>query len=186
MTDYVGPPTVPTMDISSGIFITRQNLHHCSEKGNQSLGQPETKNEFGAGHEHLRRQSFEEAGNTFVLQHAGHDSETRLRVLEVSVLNSGLDNVKGSGDNQAGRCTGDGGDKVLAPGSLVIILKLEQFFFGPSRSAKERERTGGISSGRPPGSTIETESFIGNNAKEASRSESFRVRLPLDLEYIER
>jgi len=129
-------------------------LHYRAEKWNQRLGQPETENQLGARHEHLGRQSFEEAGDTFILQHAGHDSEARLGVLEITVLNAGFDDVEGRGDNQAGRCTGDGSDEVLAPGSLVVILEFEQLFFGPGRSSEERERTRGISRGCPPSSPI--------------------------------
>jgi hypothetical protein len=52
-------------------------------------------------------------------------------------LDSGLDNIEGSRDDEGGRSTGDGGDKVLEPAGLVVVLKLEEIFLGESRTSKE-------------------------------------------------
>lgn len=58
-------------------------------------------------------------------------------MLEVAVLNTGLDHIQGSGDNQRGAGTGHGGDKVLVPSGLVVIGQAVNVFLGEGRSTEE-------------------------------------------------
>lgn len=72
-----------------------------------------------------------------MLHHVGDDPETTLGVLKVLVLDSGLDHVEGSRDDERGTSTGDRGDKVLPPGSRVVVAKLVEIFLGRSRTTKQ-------------------------------------------------
>jgi hypothetical protein len=61
-------------------------------------------------------------------------------VLEVAVLNTGLDHVERGGDNQGGASTADGGDEVLRPGGGVVILQFVDIFLGESGTTEELSR----------------------------------------------
>lgn len=112
-------------------------LEHDVKCRNKGLSQPEREDELGAGHEKLRDKAFEEGRKSFVLRHVGEDAEAALGVVEVAVLNSGLNNIEGSGNDQRGRGTSDRSNKVLEPGSLVIILEVEKVFLGKSRATEK-------------------------------------------------
>jgi hypothetical protein len=64
------------------------------------LGQPEGEDELGACHEQLGCQTLEEGRESFVLHHVGHDPEAALRVLKVPVLNTRLDDIERSRDDE--------------------------------------------------------------------------------------
>ena len=72
-----------------------------------------------------------------MLHHVGNNPETTLGVLEILVLDSGLDNVEGSRDNKRSTGTGDRGDKVLAPGSRVIVGKFVEILLSRRRTTKQ-------------------------------------------------
>lgn len=44
---------------------------------------------------YLRNQTLEERGESFVLYHASYDFEATFWMLEITVLDSGLDHIKG-------------------------------------------------------------------------------------------
>lgn len=92
-----------------------------AKRGNQSLCQPEAEDQLGSSHQELGDQSLEQTERALVLEHLRHDLEAALGVVEVAVLDTGLDHVQGSGDDKGGASTGDGSDEVLAPGGLVVV-----------------------------------------------------------------
>jgi hypothetical protein len=104
---------------------------------NQSLGKPEREDQLGASHKKLGDKSLEESSSTLVLGHVGEDSETTLGVLEVSVLDTGLDDIERSGDDKRGRGTGNRSNKVLEPAGLVVILKVEKVLLGEGRATEQ-------------------------------------------------
>lgn len=112
-------------------------LYNLTESRNQSLSQPEAENQLGTGHQQLGGQTLEEAGSALVLHHVGDDAQAGLGVLEVAVLDAGLDHVKRGGHDQGGRSTGNGGNEVLAPGGLVVVLQTVDVLLGESRSTEE-------------------------------------------------
>lgn len=57
------------------------------------------------------------------------------------VLDTSLDDVEGSRDDQGSRGTGDGGNEVLGPGCSIVIGKTERFF-GKRGTSKELYRGG--------------------------------------------
>lgn len=111
-----------------------QNFVECWDK---CLGEPEGEDELGTGHEELRGKTLEEGGKALVLGHAGDNSEAGLLGLEVAVLDTGLDDVKGSRDDERGGSTSNGSDEVLAPGGGVVIGELEEVFLGSGRTTEE-------------------------------------------------
>jgi len=117
----------------------RTSLYNLSESRNQSLSQPEAENQLGTGHQELRSQTLEETGGALDLQHVGNNTETGLGVLEVAVLDTGLDHVERGGHNQGGTGTGNGGNEVLAPGGLVVVLQAVDVLLGKSRSTEKLE-----------------------------------------------
>jgi hypothetical protein len=50
-----------------------------------------------------------------VLHHVGYDPESTLGVFKVPVLNTGLDDIERSRDDERRASSGDGGNKVLRP-----------------------------------------------------------------------
>lgn len=98
---------------------------HLVEHGDQSLGEPEREDKLRASHEELGRQALEEGGDTFILDHVGDNTHATLRVLEVAVLDTGLDDIEGSRDDEGSSSTGNRGDEVLSPGGLVVVLDAE-------------------------------------------------------------
>lgn len=86
---------------------------------------------------YLGDESLEEAAEALVLGHVGQNSEAALGVVEVAVLDSGLDDIEGSRNNQGGRGTGNGGDKVLEPAGLVVVLKVEEVLLGKGRTTEQ-------------------------------------------------
>ena len=53
------------------------------------------------GWTYLRNQSLEETRNTFILHHTSNNLESTLRVFEVAVLDTGLDDIEGSGTSSS-------------------------------------------------------------------------------------
>ena len=71
-----------------------KHLHDRSKCRNQSLRQPEAEDQFRSSHQQLRGQTLEETEGALVLKHVGHDPKTRFGVLEIAVLNTGLNHVQ--------------------------------------------------------------------------------------------
>lgn len=112
-------------------------LYDLTESRDQGLCQPEAENQLGSSHQKLGGQSLEQTHGTLVLEHVGHNSEARLGVLEVAVLDTGLDNIQRSGDDQRSTGTGNGGNKVLTPGGLVVVGQTVNVFLGEGRSTEK-------------------------------------------------
>lgn len=93
--------------------------------------------EITIGSTYLGNQSLEETRETLVLGHVAQDSETTLGVVEVAVLDTGLDNIERSRDNERGSGTGNRGNEVLEPGGLVVVLEMEDPLLGESRTTEE-------------------------------------------------
>lgn len=78
-------------------------------------------------------------------QHTLHTYlHTRQRRMRLLILDTSLDDVEGSGDDQRSRGTGDGGNEVLGPGCGIVVGKTERFF-GECGASKELYRGGGTS-----------------------------------------
>lgn len=86
---------------------------------------------------HLGDQALEESTGALVLHHVGDNPEAGLGVLEVAVLNTGLDDVEGSGDEEGGGGTGDGGDEVLEPRGLVVVVEAEEVLLGEGGTTEQ-------------------------------------------------
>lgn len=127
------------ISLSLGLIfsVMLSGLYDLAKGRNQRLSQPEAENKLGSGHQKLRRQTLEERGDTFVLHHVRDDTEARFGVLEVAVLNAGLDHVEGSRNDKRCASTADGGDEVLRPRGLVVVLQSVDVFLGESRSTKK-------------------------------------------------
>ena len=69
--------------------------------------------------------------------HVGQNPEAALGVLEVTILDSGLDHIERSRHDQRGGCAGNGRYEVLEPRSLVVVLELEQVLLGEGGSSKQ-------------------------------------------------
>ena len=107
------------------------------KRGDERLRQPEGEDELGARHEQLGDEALEEGAGALVLGHVGQDAEAALGVVEVAVLDAGLDHVEGGGDDEGGGGAGDGGDEVLEPGGFVVVLEGEEEFFCEGGAAEE-------------------------------------------------
>lgn len=103
--EHLKPQIVPY--ITYICIIPALLLHYFAKGRDKCLRQPEGEHKLRSSHEQLRRQSLEERGETFMFHHVGHNLEATLGVLEVPVLDAGLDNIEGSGDDKRGAGTGD-------------------------------------------------------------------------------
>ena len=92
----------------------------------------------------LGHQSLEEGRETLVPGHVGQDAEAALGVVKVSVLDTGLDDVERGGHEERGRRAGDGGDEVLEPGGLVVVVEGEDELLGERGTAEELYGAHGI------------------------------------------
>lgn len=101
------------------------------------MSQPETENKLGPRHQQLGSQSLEEASDAFVLRHVGQDSESGLGVIEVAVLDTGLDHVERSRHDEGRAGAADGSDEVLSPGCRVVLLQAVDVFLGKSRATEK-------------------------------------------------
>lgn len=122
------------------VIITHDSfsyLYNLAKGGNQSLSQPEAEHKLRAGHQQLGSQSLEETSETFVLHHVGHNTEAGLGVLKVAVLDTGLDDVQGSRDNQRSTGTANRGNEVLGPRGRVVVRQVVDVLFGESRTTEE-------------------------------------------------
>lgn len=86
---------------------------------------------------YLGHQSLEEGREALVLGHVGQNAEAGLGVVEVLVLDTGLDDIERSRDDERGRGTSNRSDKVLEPGSLVVVLELEHVLLGKGGTTKQ-------------------------------------------------
>lgn len=112
------------------------NLHNLAKRGDQRLRKPEGEDKLGPSHEQLGCKSLEEGSESLVLHHLGHDLETAFGVLEVPVLDSGLDDVEGSRDKKRGAGTGNRSDKILRPRSGVVVAEFVEVLLGRGGSTK--------------------------------------------------
>lgn len=72
---------------------------------------------------YFRHQSLEETRHSFILNHTSYNPEATLWIVEVSVLDAGLDDVERGRDNKGCGSTCNRCYEVLKPGSLVIVCK---------------------------------------------------------------
>jgi hypothetical protein len=96
------------------------------ESRDEGLSEPEGEDELWSSHEKLGYETLKERCDTLVLHHAADDLESAFWVLEVSVLDASLNNIKGCGDNKGGGGTGNRGNEVLEPGSFVVIAQAKE------------------------------------------------------------
>jgi hypothetical protein len=115
-------------------------LYNLAKGRDQGLSEPEAEDQLGTGHEKLGGETLEEGGEALVLHHVGNDAEAGLGVLEVTVLDTGLDHVERGGDDQGGASTADGGDEVLRPGGGVVVLQFVDILLGESGTTEELSR----------------------------------------------
>lgn len=113
------------------------HLYDGAKCRDKRLCKPETEDKLGASHKQLGSQSLEETGHALVSDHVSDDPEAGLGVLEVTVLDTGLDHVERSGNDERGGGTGNGSDEVLHPGSRVVVLKTIDVLLGKSRTSEK-------------------------------------------------
>ena len=106
-------------------------------------------------------------------------------MIEVAVLDAGLDDVEGRGDDQRGRGAADGGDEVLRPRRRVVVVEPEDLLLGEGGAAEEGEGARRVAGGGPAGAAVEAQALVGDDAEEPPRPERGRVGLSLDLEDVE-
>lgn len=119
----------------SDLFSSCSN--YLTKRRDQRLCQPETEYQLRPSHQQFRRQTLEEARDAFVPHHRAYNLESRLWVLEIPILDTGFDDVEGSGDDERGRSADDGSDEVLEVGGSVVISKVVEIFFGEGGAAEE-------------------------------------------------
>lgn len=103
----------------------------------QRLRKPERKHQLGTGHEQLGHETLEEGAGALVLGHVGQDAEARLGVVKVAVLDAGLDDIEGGRNDKRRRSAGDGGDEVLEPRCLVVVVEAKEKFLRKGGTTKE-------------------------------------------------
>lgn len=69
---------------------------HVVKSRDERLSQPEGECELGASHEELGHQSLEKGRRALVAEHLGEDPDAALGVVEVLVLDTGLDDIERS------------------------------------------------------------------------------------------
>jgi hypothetical protein len=94
------------------------------------LSKPEREDQLRSSHKELRGEAFEEAGESLILHHFGDDSESTLWVIEVPVLNSGLDDIERGRYDQRGAGASNGRNKVLHPSCFVVVGETIPIFLG--------------------------------------------------------
>ena len=112
-------------------------LYNLAKGRDQRLSQPEAENELRSGHQKLGRQTLEEATEALVLHHVRQDAESRFGVLEVAVLDTGLDHIQRSRDDQGGTGTANRSDEVLGPAGGVVVLQRVDVFLGEGGATEE-------------------------------------------------
>lgn len=158
---------------------------HLVKGGDQRLGQSEREDELGASSQKLGHKTLEEGAGTLGGNHVLDDLQTGLGVVEVSVLDSGLDDIERSRDNQRGRGTKERGNNVLAPGGLGVVLESQNVLLGKGVTSKQSKGSGGVSGSGPAPASVQTHTLLLDDLEEASALESLGVSLSLDLEDIE-
>ena len=160
-------------------------LHVLSEEGNQTLSDGKREDELGSDDQHLWRQTLEESTEAFVLDHVLDNSNAAYLGFKVGILDSGLDDIERSSYSDGSDRAADGGEEVLGPSGIAVVLEAKDVFLGESGSSEECERAGSVSSSGPAPTSVQVDIFVGQDTQEAARSERFRVGLTLDLEHIQ-
>lgn len=99
------------------------------EDRNQLLSNGEREDQLGSNDQDLGQETLEEGTHTLVADHLLDNADAALRVVKVTVLDTGLDNVQGSSNSDRGNGTSDRGTEVLEEGSLVVVLQAENPLF---------------------------------------------------------
>lgn len=86
---------------------------------------------------YLGNKALEKGRGALLLGHVGQDAEAALRVVKVAVLDARLDDVEGRRHDERGRGAGDGGDEVLEPRGLVVVVEVEEELLGEGGTAEE-------------------------------------------------
>lgn len=203
-------------------------VQHAMEDGNELLSNGEAEDQLGSDlynpiscqktanfllcmntyHKDLGSQSLEETTETFLLDEILDNVQSRLGVLKVTVLNTGLDDIKRSSDGDRSDSTANGGAEVLEEGSLVVVLETKDVFLDKGGTTEERKGARGVTGSRPASTTVQTllvevlahhhsmspsrdlpvqaHAFILDDGEETTATESFRVGLALNLQDVER
>lgn len=82
-------------------------------------------------------QALEETCKSLILHHASNNLETTFGVLKITILDSSLDHVQRSGNNQWCGRTSNRSNEVLEPGCFVVIIQTEEISLRESRSTKK-------------------------------------------------
>lgn len=167
---------------TGGLFVGE----HLVKGRDQRLGQSKGEDELGAGSQQLGDQTLEEGSGALGGDHVLDDLQTGLGVVEVSVLDSGLDDIERGRDNQRGRGTKEGGDNVLAPGGLGVVLESQNVLLGKGVTSEQSKRSGGVSGSGPAPASVQTHTLLLDDLEEASALESLGVSLSLDLKHVKR
>lgn len=110
---------------------------NLTKRRDQRLCQPETEYQLRPSHQQFWCQALEEARDAFVLHHRAYNLKSRLRVLEISILDTGFDDIEGSGDDERSGGADDGSDEVLKVGGAVVIGEVVEVFFGEGGAAEK-------------------------------------------------
>ena len=86
---------------------------------------------------HLRRETLEQRGRALVLEEVLDDGDSGDLVLEVCILDAGLDGVEGGSDGDGSDRACDRRDEVLAPGGLGVVLDAQNVVLGEGGSTEE-------------------------------------------------
>lgn len=119
------------------------------EDGNQLLSNGKREDQLGSNDQDLGQETLEEGTHTLVADHLLDNADTALRVVKVTVLDTGLDNIQGSSNSDRGNGTSDRGTEVLEESGLVVVLQAENPLLDKGRSSEQGERAGSVTTGSP-------------------------------------
>lgn len=150
------------------------------------MSQGKGENQLWTGGQQLWSQTLEERGHTFVGGHVLDDGEPGFVTAEILVLDSGLDDVQRSRDNQGGRSTANGGHEVLAPGGRGVVIQMVDVFLGKGGTTEKSEGARRVSGHGPAPTVVERETLVLDDLQEPSTLERLWVCLSLDLQDVQR
>ena len=111
--------------------------HHLIKRRNKRLRQPKAKHQLRPRHKQLRHQPLKERRRALLPCHPTNNLEPTLGIFEISVLDSGFDDVERGGDDEGGGGAGDRGDEVLGPGCGVVVFEFVEVLFCCCGAAEE-------------------------------------------------